>query len=501
MKTIDLQALPAEAWRPVEAANGRVSNRVSERELEHVPAWILLPNGHVFKVTLWDFSLHGFAVLQSREASERERISVGDRVRIRLQAGGAPLEADCRVANLSMHKGKNRIGLARQDLDRRVGPESRSFTPQGELLRISADIDLIAESENPLFFGERSQMRLCCLGTGLRLDFLTKDSAHPWFRGQKLGMHLLVPTTGECRMTGRIESLELAPGGALKVRVRAEAMDAALANDLAEFLAYENGVSPETLKRMGFPIRIFRQRIEFRFVETMDDYAQVLALRRNAYIEVGKKAAGTPAEAMSLSWDKRSRILCGFYKGTLVASAALTFPSSDSDVMRSETAFPGNRFPGNPPPRSRVMEINALCTHKDFRRGDLLRAVFEQIARVFVLSDREYMMNLSDDTLLPLYLGIGFRDQGHTGQILGRPHRLIMGSKATVTRSHGMGWLRWNILYGDLIRDLASKGMLDLSARAKIGLALRLALGPLAKRLYESKSHRAFKRALMAADE
>jgi hypothetical protein len=362
-------------------------------------------------------------------------------------------------------------------------------------------LDLIAESENPFFYGERSQLRLCGLGNGLRFDFLTKDPGHPWFRGQKLGLHLLIPTTGECRMAGRIDSLELAPGGALKLRVRIESMDAGLANDLAEFLAYENGISPEILKRLGFPIRIFRQRIGFRFVETMDDYAQVLALRRNAYVEVGKKAAGTPAEAMSLAWDQRSRILCGYYQGTLVASAALTFPSSDSDVMRSESAFPGNRFPGNPPPRSRVMEINALCTHKDFRRGDLLRAVFEQIARVFVLSDRDYMINLSDETLLPLYLGIGFRAQGHTGQLLGRPHHLILGAKAVVTRSRGMGWLRWNILYGDVMRDLVSKRMLKLSRGERIALKIRLALGGLAARLYESKNRKDFQRVLATADE
>jgi hypothetical protein len=500
MKTLDLQALPAEAWRPVEAVNGRLSNRVSERELEHVPAWILLPNARQFKVALWDFSLHGFAVLQSPEALERDHLSVGQRVRVRLRAGDTELEAECRVANLSMHRGKNRIGLARQDLDRRVGPASRSSTPQGELLRISPDIDLIAESDNPLFFGERSQLRLCGLVSGLRFDFLATDPAHPWFRGQRLELHLLVPTTGECRMGGRIESLELAPGGALKVRVRAEAMDAGLANDLAEFLAYENGISPDILKRLGFPIRIFRQRIDFRFVETMDDYAQVLALRRNAYVDVGKKEAGTPAEAMSLAWDKRSRILCGYYQGTLVASAALTFPSSDSDVMRSETAFPGNRFPGNPPPRSRVMEINALCTHKDFRRGDLLRAVFEQIARVFVLSDRDHMINLSDGQLLPLYLGIGFRDQGHVCHLLGRTHHLIMGSKEVVLRARGMGWLRWNVLYGDLMRDLSAKRMVELTPLAKFGLKLRLALGPLARRLYESKGQQNFERSLAAAD-
>ena len=38
-----------------------------------------------------------------------------------------------------------------------------------------------------------------------------------------------------------------------------------------------------------------------------------------------------------------------------------------------------------------------------------------------------------------------------------------------------------NILYGDLIRDLASKRMVELSVGAKIGLKFRLALAPLAE--------------------
>lgn len=146
------------------------------------------------------------------------------------------------------------------------------------------------------------------------------------------------------------------------------------------------------------------------------------------------------------------------------------------------------------------MEINALCTHKDFRRGDLLRAVFEQIARVFVLSDRDYMINLSDDQLLPLYLGIGFRDQGHVCRLFGRTHHLIMGSKEVVLRARGMGWLHWNVLYGDLMSDLSVKRLVELTPLAKFGLTLRLALGPLAKRLYESKGRQVFKRALAAAD-
>ncbi|MBW8888514.1 MAG: hypothetical protein JF616_12225 [Fibrobacteres bacterium] len=499
MKPLELQALPAEAWRPSVGANGRVSNRVSERELERIPSWLVSPDGRESRVTLWDFSPHGFAVLQGPE-TVKGGVNVGDRVRIRLEADGNRLEAECRVANISMHKGKSRIGLSRRDLDRRVGPDAWSSTPHGELLRIPKEAELIAEAENPLFFGERSQLRLCGLRPGLRFDFLAEDPAQPLFRGQRLKLHLLIPTTGECAMEGRIESLELAPGARIKVRVRAERLGAGLANDLAEALAYEYQFSPESLRRMGLPIRIFRNRIEFRFVETMDDYAQVLALRRNAYVDVGKREARTSPEEMSLAWDKRSRILCFYYKGTLVASAALTFPASETEVMRSETAFPGHRFPGNPPPRTRVMEVNSLCTHKDYRRGDLLHAVFEQIARIFVLSDRDYIMNLSDDTLLPMYLDIGFKAPGYVGDFLGRPHHLIRVPKETVTHARGIGLLRWNILYGDLMRELAGKGLVRLTRAERWALRLRLALGPLAEWLMDAKNDKAIRKAATAAE-
>jgi hypothetical protein len=184
----------------------------------------------------------------------------------------------------------------------------------------------------------------------------------------------------------------------------------------------------------------------------------------------------------------------------LVASAALTFPASDSDVMRSETAFPGNRFPGNPPPRTRVMEVNSLCTHKDFRQGDLIQAVFEQIARIFMLSDRDHIMNLSDDTLLPMYLGIGFQAQGHIGNFLDRPHHLIRIGKDTPMRARGIGILRWNILYGELMRELASKGMIRLRPTEKWALAIRLAFAPIAHWLVAAKHNRGIRQAASAAE-
>jgi hypothetical protein len=489
LKQLDLSILPVESWRPAEPVTGRSSNRVSEREFERIPAR-LSPYGEGavdssagVPVTLWDFSLFGFAILRRQAESDSLRLSEGDRVRLNIRIGTGWVGADCLVKNVSNVKGRQRIGLARMDLTRASGPAARMAFPQGECLRLPESVDIRAEAVNPVFFGEWASLRLIGLQPGLNLDFITRDPALPLFKGQCLDIHLTMPTSAENLYRGEILGLERVPGGSVKIRMKPISLPARLANDLAELLACDAGINPDTLKRFGFPTRFFRNRITFRFVESMDDYEKVLILRRNAYVEVGKRDADTVPEEMSIEWDKTSRILCAYHDDQLVASAAMTFPRSESETLRSETAFPGNRFPGSPHPKTELLEINSLCTHKDFRRGDLLHAVFEQIARIFILSDRKYIMNLSDSALLPMYLGIGFKDQGEKGIFLGRPHHLIKVSRNAVLKAEGLGLFRWNLLYGDLMEDIHSKRMLAMSAWERLILKARLAFKPMAKRI------------------
>lgn len=493
-----MDVLPAQAWRPVEPVTGRTSNRVSEREFEKIRAWIApihsASESAKRPVSLWDFSPFGFAVIQNASKPSNLIVNEGDAIRLSLELGGCLLHADCIVKNKSVFKGQIRIGLARHDLARRIVSGHGIGVPHGEYVRLPEKLDLRAEAPNPIFFGEWSSMCLHALRPGLKLDFLVKDPAMPLFLGQRLDVHLALPTSDDNCYRGRITGLERAPGASVKARMEPISISSGLANDLAELLAFEAGVSPETLRRFGFPTRFFRNRVTFRYVENMQDYEEVLTLRRNAYVEVGKRGADTAPEEMSIAWDKTSRILCAYHDGVLVASAALTFPASESVTLRSETAFPGNRFPGNPPPKSQLLEVNSLCTHRDYRRGDLLHAMFEQIARIFVLSDRNYIMNLSDSNLLPMYLGIGFKAQGETGVFLGRPHHLIVGPREAVIKSRGIGLLRWNLLYGDLMEDVLSKRLLEFPFWDRMMIKARLALKPLANHLLRRHGDRKLRR-------
>ena len=265
-------------------------------------------------------------------------------------------------------------------------------------------------------------------------------------------------------------------------------------------LAQESDVTPDTLKRLGFPIRFFRKRLVFRFVETMEEYGEVLNLRRNAYVEAAKRPEETIPEEMSLDWDRSSRILCAFHEGKLIASAALTFPFDESYVLRTETAFPDSRFPMETLPKTELMEVNSLCTHKDYRRGDLLHAMFEQIGRIFILSDRKCIMNLSDGNLLPMYKRIGFRDLGHTGIFLGREHHLIRLTKEAITLGKGMPLIDWTLVYGDMMADILEKRMLPFTLAEACAIRAKLVLRGLIKRLNGARREKEFQRTISGSE-
>jgi hypothetical protein len=329
-------------------------------------------------------------------------------------------------------------------------------------------------------------------------DFLSLDPSLALFIGQKMEVWLALPTSEKTSYSGKIIGLEKINNKTLRVRVEPVSISANITNDLAEILAFQFKVTPETLRSLDFPIRIFRNRLQFRFVENMQDYCAVLELRKNAYVEVGKRALSTTAEQMSIEWDNTSRILCAFHEQKLVASAALTFPSHQSFVLRTEAVFPGGKFPEPHPNKLELLEINCLCTQKDYRKGDLLHALFEHIARIFVLSNRKYIMNLSDSHLLPMYLGIGFENMHQKGIFLGKEHHLIRGSRDGVVIGKGLRLLHWCMLYGDLVEELLSKDLIALSKWERIIVKSKLAFKPIAKRLARLKREKDFQKNVLA---
>ena len=475
IKTLDLTVLPAEAWRPIEPVTGRVSNRISERELEKIPVWISLPNNKNanektdFPVTLWDYSPFGFAVLHNITKTNSLNLNPGDKVKIKMDLGHGLLIAECLVQNTANFKQSLRIGLSRRDLTHKAPVMPQIGVPTGECLRLPQQMDIRVGTPNPILFGEWAPLVLYGLQPGLKIELLSNNSSLPLFKGQRLAVHLALPTSGDNLYEGEITILERLRGDTIRFQMKPLRISEGLEHELSALLAFEAGISLETLRRYEFPPPRIRDRLTFRFVDNMEDYTQVLQLVRDAQTEPGRHDLETTDDGIARDEDKASRILCAFHEKTLVASATLTFPTSQSSVLRSETAFPGNKFPGQTLKKTELLEVNGFSMHRDYRGTDLVKAFFEHVARILALSDREYILTLSDQSQLAHFLEIGFQDLQEKGIFLGREHQLIMLARNTVLQGHGLKVKAWNNLYADLVRDILDKGLLDftLSQRLK----------------------------------
>lgn len=495
MHQLDLRILPPSVWRPMETKETRSSDRTSERELERIPVTIIhTASGRKSPATLWDYASTGFAVLLPRfAASANLPILAEDVLEVSLDLGLSRPSARCRVENIGLFRGCFRLGLSRLD----IGP-CAADDGEADGLRI-AHGGVEAEIRNDFLYGEWCDLTLAGLETGPTLIFTSDDPSLSVYPGAEVRIHLKFPSSRENSVLGCIDRIARTASGGITFRLTPRQFSAELANELAESLVFESKLSPEEIKALGFPARYFRDRLEFRFAATMEDYRKVVLLRRNAYVEAGKKAADTAPEAMSSKWDRKSRILCAYHEDTLVASAAMTFPKSEAVILRSEAAFPDSEYPPGVPAKTSFIEVNSLCTHREYRKGDLLHAMFEQIARCFLLSDRSHILTLCDGNLLGLYLKIGFRDLGHRCTYLGMEHHLIRMDKDVVRTGRGISTLAWTGLYGELIQDLMGNGLLEATAMEKRRIRFKLLFLPLSKRILGTRMEKVFRKHLVAS--
>lgn len=474
----------------METKETRSSDRTSERELERINLRILhKPSGRESPATLWDYTSTGFAVLLPRFAATANLpIQEGDALEVALDLGSSMPSAPCRVENIGLFRGCFRLGLRRLDI-----PPASAEAPGPGGLAIARGV-VEAEMRNALLYGEWCDLTLAGLERGPSLTFVSDDPSLAVFPGMEAKVDLKFPSSRENSVLGRIEGIASTATGGIRFKLNPREFSAELANELAESLVFESGLSQEEIKALGLPARYFRNRLEFRFANTMEDYHKVVVLRRNAYVDAGKKAADTEPEEMSSKWDRKSRILCAFHEDTLVASVAMTFPDSEAAVLRSEALFPDSRYPPGVPAKKDFIEVYGLCTHRDYRNGDLLHAMFEQVGRCFLLSDRPHILTLCDGNLLGLYLGIGFRNLGHRCAYLGLEHHLIRMDKDVIRTGKGIPTLSWAGLYGELIRDLLGNGMLDATPMEKRLVRFKLLFLPLSRRILGARMAKVFRK-------
>jgi hypothetical protein len=508
---------------PTAHADQRALDRVSHGELDRVAVSLRIPGQETWApVRLWDFTSIGFGIWIQDDSSApegslhdpilaREKAATGlsgkplpwremDEVEVRIRLGARhEYQVWCQVRNVSRWRGGTRIGLRRLDLafPQTLDAERRSALRLG----LSPTLSLKARIRHPFLYGHWCRLIASDLNQDLGMSFLCNDPSILLFEGMELEICFELSAFRQEPMRALVAWVHATDSDQVKFGVQCISVDHRLHNALCDYLLFSQYWTPAKLRAAGFQSKRVRSHLRFSAVRTMDDYAEVLHLRRDAYVGAGKRPQGTRPEHMSTALDGRSRILMARHHGKLVGTMTYTFPASEETVLDSQAGFPGAKYPVRLPPKMNMIEVSRLCIDESYRGTDLLVGIFEHGLKHFLLSDRHWLLTSATDELVPLYRRIGFvkLKAAYKHPLLGnRDHHLLIAHKSAFLWGFGIGLYVWNSVFGDLIRHLLERKRLQVPAWMRIMIRCKLMFRPLARRSMDAMTRRAFSRHLEA---
>ncbi|MEE2733477.1 MAG: hypothetical protein VYA55_21830 [Pseudomonadota bacterium] len=193
--------------------------------------------------------------------------------------------------------------------------------------------------------------------------------------------------------------------------VRIEAMTSEVEKQLAQYCFHYLRKTPRDLRRSGLRSYFVKGFVQFKFVETQQEYEDVLALRRRNYAAVRKVDSDVPLKKLSYFFDRYSRILVVYHQGKAIGSATIIIGKRGLEPMEVEVLMSEADFQ-QLPPYEKTFEVAALCLDKGYRDTDILHGMFEHIYKYAMMHGRNYIVISTDKYLMDMYKTVGFQDTG-----------------------------------------------------------------------------------------
>ena len=170
-------------------------------------------------------------------------------------------------------------------------------------------------------------------------------------------------------------------------------------------LQFSNVDTLEDLRKEGLAPKSVSLGIDFYNLKTEADYRSVLNLRLLAHVADGNIEESAAAEDLADLYDARARIIIGKYKGKTVATARIRFNALDEPLEHEAYV----EWPKSLPRRDQIIEVSRVATHPQFRRNDLLAALFRFAYLNVAYGDRPWVVISCLDHMVPFYEKIGFK--------------------------------------------------------------------------------------------
>ncbi len=229
---------------------------------------------------------------------------------------------------------------------------------------------------------------------------------------------------------------------------------------------YAAMATPRAIHRSALTIGVgavaAKHLVEVIEVTSAEDMQRVLELRRDCYLRAGKIGQDMSASQMALPDDDRAQVFSLSVRGRVIGTFRTRVPGA-SDVLETIDGAIGS-WPSSFPPKSRTIEVSALCIRRGFRRTDALKRVFETVHRVLVENGRSHVLIAADSRLARKYRFIGFSATGKSyvkaAGSTGRLHVLISNQRPLGVYGLHADPVRWNMFLRDVTEALLAEGKL-----------------------------------------
>ncbi|MDY6905698.1 MAG: GNAT family N-acyltransferase [Thermodesulfobacteriota bacterium] len=455
-------------YKPVDVEpDQRLLRRISVRENEGVKAVVTIPDVlREWECNVLDVSSMGFCL--ESEKPPNVNFEKGQIAEIGLLCQANCYQFTCTVCHVSTtNKGRQRVGLRRSGVSN-----------AGELLPYPLQqISMPAVTRHPYFYNEDVVVQI----VGISKNHCTVECNDPEFlvlpsMPMTLSLHIVEQRGND--IEGQVTWVNVLETGVMRFGLVIHRMPDKTRKAIARYLFQLQEWKPRELKAMGFEFKRYRSLIKFRSIQTHNEYSKVLALRRNAYLSVGKIGPESRDTDLASDLDRKSRIVAAFHQGRLVGTVSVLFPDCEEMVLDTERAFEKG-YPVRMPPKTEMIEIARLCIAPDYRSTDILWGMFEEIYRILITSDRKYVVTSTDDRMWTLYRQIGFRKIGAAYDhpvFRGIEHEVILLHRDSALWGKYISPFVWGYLYRNMTAYLVSIGVVQFNPYQRMRILLNKAL-------------------------
>ena len=254
---------------------------------------------------------------------------------------------------------------------------------------------------------------------------------------------------------------------------------------------FSNAQSIDDLRSQGFWPASIANAVNFSFLTTEAEYAEVLKLRKRAHDADKNHNEDVRVEDMGDMHDTSSRIIIGSHQGKMVCTARVRFNSADEPLEHEGFVT----WPAELPQRGEIIEIGRLALDPEYRHGDLLQGLFEYIAATCV-HDRSYVVMSCLEKMVQFFEKLGFQDTGlrYEGSIFKETAFILIGDAKSAMVCKNVTPIYWNLIWKRVSSYMLESRVIEVHGLDRIRVTVYKILSPIASGLASFRHWRLRKR-------